>query len=111
MSTSISDMIQFRPTKVQEDASTSLDVETGSYDEEELKNALRQAIIAEYDATNMYMRIANSAQKHADIAKLLKDIAKEENVHVGELVAALGTLAPEELQQYQDGGQEAADKL
>ena len=111
MNTSISDMIQFRPTKVQEDASTSLDVETGSYDEEELKNALRQAIIAEYDAVNMYMRIANSAQNHADIAKLLKNIADEENVHVGELVAALGTLAPEELQQYQDGGQEAANKL
>ena len=111
MSTSISDMIQFRPTKVQEDASTSLDVEAGSYDDEALKNAIREAIIAEYDATNMYMKIAASIQGHDDIAKLFRDVAKEENVHVGEFMAALGKLDPEELKDYQDGQSEAIDKM
>lgn len=108
---SLSDMISLKTTKIREDASTSLDVKIEKYSDEELKNAIRQAIIAEYDATNMYMKIAASVQGHEDIAKLFRDVAKEENVHVGEFVAALGKLAPEELKDYEDGRKEAADKM
>jgi rubrerythrin len=66
---------------------------------------LRQAIMAEYDAINLYEQIAASA-KNSKVKKLLLDIAKEEKVHVGEFEGMLETLDKEHKPNVANGKRE-----
>src|ERR1035437_8976014 len=54
------------------------------------QESLRSAIIAEYDAINLYQQMANNS-KDSRVKKVLLDIAKEEKTHVGELESLLKT--------------------
>lgn len=83
-------------------ASTSLDVQAKDFNLEDTKRAIRQAIISEYDAVNIYTKIADSIEEE-QIKKVLLNIAKEENVHIGELQKILLDIAPEELDAYEAG--------
>ena len=57
-----------------------LPVKDNVYDD---KQILRQAIIAEYDAINLYEQFAKSTSNE-HIKKVMLDVAREEKEHIGE---------------------------
>lgn len=69
---------------------------------------LRQAIIAEYDAVNLYEQMAAST-KDERIRKIMFHVAQEEKVHIGEFEALLDEVDKEHTSSVEDGKQEAAD--
>jgi rubrerythrin len=62
-------------------------------------------VAAEYEATQLYMQLAESTGNKLAVA-VLKDIAKEELVHVGEFLRLLKELAPDEEKFYVEGSKE-----
>ncbi len=81
--------------------------------DEELIRAIRFMIAAEYEATQLYMQLAESTDNKLAVA-VLKDIADEELVHVGEFLRLLRELAPDEGKFYAKGAKEvekAIDEL
>ena len=73
----ITELLSKVPTK-------ELDVDPVTRD----KEILRLAIIAEYDAINLYEQLA-AAATDVKIKKVLLEIAYEEKVHIGEFEAVL----------------------
>jgi rubrerythrin len=73
--------------------------------DEELLRAIRFMVAAEYEATQMYMQLAESTDNKFVMA-VLKDIADEERVHAGEFLKLLHYLAPEEAKLYEKGAKE-----
>ena len=73
--------------------------------DEELIRAVRFMIAAEYEATQLYMQLAESTDNKLAIA-VLTDIADEERVHVGEFLRLLRELAPDEEKFYAKGAKE-----
>ena len=73
--------------------------------DEELVRAIRFMVAAEYEATQMYMQLAESTDNKFAVA-VLKDIADEERVHAGEFLKLLNHLAPEEAKLYEKGAKE-----
>ena len=71
----------------------------------ELVRANRFMVAAEYEATQMYMQLAESTDNKF-AAKVLKEIASEELVHVGEFQRLLHELAPNEEKLYAKGANE-----
>jgi rubrerythrin len=71
----------------------------------ELVRAIRFMIAAEYEATQLYMQLAESTDNKLAIA-VLKDIADEEIVHAGEFLRLLHKLAPDEEKLYDKGTKE-----
>ena len=71
----------------------------------ELIRAIRFMVAAEYEATQLYMQLAESTNNKLAIA-VLKDIADEELVHVGEFLRLLHELAPDEKKHYAKGAKE-----
>jgi len=61
--------------------------------DEELVRAIRFMVAAEYEATQMYMQLAESTDNELAV-EVLKDIANEELVHAGEFLRLLRELAP-----------------
>ena len=61
----------------------------------ELVRAIRFMVAAEYEATQLYMQLAESTDNKL-AQKVLKDIAEEECVHAGEFLRLLHVLAPDE---------------
>jgi rubrerythrin len=96
---------------INEDASTSLDVKIDKLDNSSLERVIRQAIIAEYDAANMYLKAADAIIGNKEIKKIFIDIANEEKVHIGEFMEALKKLNPEEAKFYEQGIKEASRKM
>jgi rubrerythrin len=74
----------------------------------ELIRAIRFMVAAEYEATQLYMQLAESTHNQLAIA-VLKDIADEERVHAGEFLRLLKELAPDEEGFYQDGAKEVEE--
>jgi rubrerythrin len=72
---------------------------------EELVRAIRFMVAAEYEATQMYMQLAESTDNEL-AAKVLKEIADEELVHAGEFLRLLRELAPGEEALYAEGAKE-----
>lgn len=72
---------------------------------EELAEALRLSIIAELDAVNLYLQLARYSEDE-NARKLFEDIAKEEKTHVGEFLAMLQSLDPEQVAELKAGAQE-----
>jgi rubrerythrin len=68
----------------------------------ELIRAIRQNISAEHEATHLYLAHADATDDEL-AKKVLMDIADEERVHVGEFMALLQRLAPEEAQFLEEG--------
>jgi len=75
----------------------------------ELVRAVRFLVAAEYEATQLYMQLAESTDNKLAIM-VLKDIANEELVHVGELLRLLRELAPDE-EKFYAGGAEEVEKI
>jgi rubrerythrin len=74
----------------------------------ELIRAIRFMIAAEYEATQLYMQLAESTDNKLAIA-VLKDIAEEEIVHAGEFLRLLRELAPNENKLYAKGAKEVEE--
>jgi rubrerythrin len=77
---------------------------------EELVRAVRFLVASEYEATQMYMQLAESTD-HSLSIQVLKDIANEEIVHAGELLRLLYELPPEEAKLYAQGAKEVEEKI
>jgi len=78
--------------------------------EEELIRAIRFAISAEYEAIQLYTQLAESTNNEL-AKKILKDIADEEKVHVGEFLKVLKELASDEQDFYEEGEKEVKKKI
>jgi rubrerythrin len=76
--------------------------------DEELVRAIRFMVAAEYEATQMYLQLAESTGNKLAVA-VRKDIANEELVHAGEFLKLLYTLAPDEEGLYAKGAGEVAE--
>jgi rubrerythrin len=71
----------------------------------ELIRAIRFMVAAEYEATQLYLQLAESTDNKLAV-EVLKDIADEELVHVGEFLRLLRELAPDEGKLYAEGAKE-----
>ena len=78
--------------------------------DEELVRAIRFMVASEYEATQMYMQLAESTDNKL-AAEVLKDIADEERVHAGEFLRLLRELAPDEEKLYAQGAREVEDEI
>lgn len=78
--------------------------------EPELVRAIRFMVAAEYEATQLYMQLAESTDNPLAV-KVLKDIADEELVHAGEFLRLLHELAPDEARLYAQGAREVEEKI
>ena len=76
----------------------------------ELVRAIRFMVAAEYEATQMYMQLAESTDNKLAV-EMLKDIADEERVHAGEFLRLLRVLAPDEEKLYAEGAVEVEDEI
>jgi rubrerythrin len=75
---------------------------------EELIRAVRFSIAAEYEAIQLYMQLAESTDNRLAV-RLLKEIADEERIHVGEFMRLLKELAPDEENFYAQGAEEVEE--
>ena len=78
--------------------------------DEELIRAIRFMVAAEYEATQLYMQLAESTDNKL-AAEVLKDIADEERVHAGEFLRLLREIAPDEEEFYAKGAKEVEDEI
>ena len=78
--------------------------------DEELVRAIRFMVAAEYEATQMYMQLAESTDNKIAV-EVLRDIADEERVHAGEFLRLLHELAPDEERFYAKGAREVEDEI
>jgi len=76
----------------------------------ELIRAVRFTVAAEFEATQLYMQLAESTNNKLAV-KVLKSIADEERVHVGEFLRLLHELAPDEEKFYTNGAKEVEDMI
>jgi len=76
----------------------------------ELVRAVRFMVAGEYEATQMYMQLAESTDNKLAI-RVLKDIADEERVHAGEFLRLLHELAPDEKKFYAEGAKEVEKEI
>jgi rubrerythrin len=77
---------------------------------DELVRAIRFDISAVYEATQLYMQLADSTDDKVARA-VLRDIAEEEVVHAGEFLRLLKYLEPDEEKSYQKGYKEVEDMI
>ena len=78
--------------------------------DEELVRAMRFAVAAEFEATQLYTQLAESTDNKLAI-EVLEDIADEERVHAGEFLRLLRELAPDEKTFYAKGAKEVEDEI
>ena len=78
--------------------------------DEELVRAIRFMVAAEYEATQLYMQLAESTDNKLAV-EVLKSIAGEELVHVGEFLRLRHELAPDEETFYAKGAKEVEGKI
>lgn len=79
------------------------------FSKQEIAQAVRWAIMAELDAINFYIQFANAIDDEG-IKRVFLDIAKEEKTHVGEFLALLEKLDPEQVEELK-AGKEEVDEL
>ena len=78
--------------------------------DEELIRAIRFMVAGEYEAIQLYMQLAESTDNKLAV-EVLKDIADEERVHVGEFLRLLSELAPDEKKFYVQGAKEVEAQI
>lgn len=76
----------------------------------ELIRALRFMVCAEYEATQLYEQLAESTENEL-AQRVLKDIADEELVHVGEFQRLIKALHPIEGEVYRRGEAEVEEEF
>ena len=67
-------------------------------------------VAAEYEATQLYMQLAESTSNQM-VVEVLKDIANDEIVHAGEFLRLLKELAPDEEKFYAQGAREVEKEI
>jgi len=77
---------------------------------EELISAIRLALCAEEEATHLYDTIAAYVDD-ARVKKIMKDVADEEQVHIGEFQKLLDLIEDDEVEKVEEGEEEAEEKL
>jgi len=77
---------------------------------QEIISAVRLSLCAEEEATHLYDTIANYVSDEK-VKKLMKDVADEEQVHIGEFQKLLKILEEDETEKVGEGEDEADDKL
>ena len=77
---------------------------------EELVRAIRFMVAAEYEATQLYVQLAEPTDNKLAV-KVLKEIADEELVHAGEFLRLLRELAPDEQRFYAMGSKEVKGRI
>lgn len=75
------------------------------YTSAELQRAIRQAIAAEQEAVSLYEQQADLSDDPL-VTRVLRDIAGEERVHVGELLHLLRHLTTDEQVKLEAGAEE-----
>lgn len=75
---------------------------------EELVRTIRFTIAAEYEAVQLYTQLAESTDNLL-AQRVLREIANEELVHVGEFLRLLKELAPDEAGYYAEGEAEVEE--
>ena len=75
------------------------------YDKKRLAISIRQKINEENEAINSYLSLVPHIDDYL-ISNVIKDIANEEKVHVGELQEILYSLDPDELKKEREGRKE-----
>jgi rubrerythrin len=83
---------------------------TKTLSKEEIIRALRVSIKAEIDAVHLYDMIAESTDEE-NIQKVMKDVANEEKVHIGEFLKVIQILDDEEMTHYNKGAKEVEEIL
>ena len=78
--------------------------------ETELVRAVRFMVAAEYEATQLYMQLAESTDNKLAV-EVLKSIADEERVHAGEFLRLLHEIAPDEEKLYAKGATEVESEI
>ena len=78
--------------------------------DQEMISALRLAFCAEEEATHLYDTIADYTDDE-QIKKVMKSIADEEQVHIGEFQKLLDLFESDEEDKVEEGEQEVADDL
>lgn len=72
------------------------------------REILRAGLMAEYDAINLYLQMAEVAQ-NPKIKTILREIAEEEKTHVGEFQALLLMLDKEQAEELAKGAKEVKE--
>lgn len=83
-------------------------LKTDDLTEDELVRAIRVGIKAEIDAVHLYDMIAESTDNEK-VAKIMRDVAKEERVHIGEFLRLIQEIYPQEMKDYNEGASEAEE--
>jgi rubrerythrin len=78
--------------------------------DEELIRAIRFSTAGEYEAAQTYIQLAESTDNKL-AAKVLRSVADEERVHMGEFLRLLFELAPDEEKFYAKGAKEVEDEI
>ena len=94
----VEDKLQFAITKIDKEY---------YFDSSQLLVEIRQRLVEEYEAINNYLSMIPRV-KEGWVVDIIKDIADEEKVHVGELEDILYKLNPEELKKVKEGMMENA---
>jgi rubrerythrin len=76
----------------------------------ELVRAIRFMVVSEYEATQLYMQLAESTDNKLAI-EILKNIADEERVHAGEFLRLVYELSPDEEKLYAKGAKEVETEI
>ncbi|MEI6347335.1 MAG: ferritin family protein [Bacteroidota bacterium] len=76
----------------------------------ELIRAIRFMVAAEFEATQLYMQLAESTDNKLAV-EVLNDIADEERVHAGEFLRLLNELSPDEEKLYAEGAKEVEAEI
>jgi len=77
---------------------------------QELISALRLSLCAEEEATHLYDTIAEYTDDER-VKKVMKDVANEEQVHVGEFQKLLDLMEDDEEEKVGEGKKEAEEKI
>ncbi len=85
-------------------------ISTRKLDKEGVAQAIRLAVIGELDAINLYLQLA-SAVDDPGISRVLRDIAEEEKVHVGELMEVLRRIDKEQEEGLEKGKREVEELM
>ena len=83
-------------------------IKEGKLTKKELAEALRLSMIAELDAINLYLQIAERVEDER-YRKVFEDIAKEEKTHFGEFLELLKTLDEEQIKEIAAGAREVEE--
>ncbi|OWJ54193.1 ferritin family protein [Pyrodictium delaneyi] len=87
-----------------------LDITKDKLNSSDIVDAIRLAIIAELDAISFYLQVARRVNDEA-VRKVFEDVAREEKTHVGEFLALLKRLDPEQARELERGFREVSELL